>query len=75
MDNLKITIIDDTDKYHPKKDTTPAVLGEWNMSLDFDNDLVPTPENGALENLCEAILAMFPTDPVKLDISYSVSNH
>jgi hypothetical protein len=71
MDNLKITIIDDTDKYHPKKDTTPAVLGELNLG----DDLMPTPENDALENLCEAILAMFPADPVKLDISYSISNH
>jgi|TARA_R100001086_G_scaffold151631_3_gene80640 hypothetical protein len=71
MDNLKIKITDDAERYHTKKDTTPAVLGE----LNFGNDLVPMAENDTLENLCEAILALFPSDPVKLEISYSVSNH
>ena len=74
MDNLKITIIDDAGKYHTEKDTTPgacAVLGELNLGY----DLMPMPENDALKKLCESLLALFPTDPVKLKISYSISNH
>ena len=71
MDNLKITITDDTNKYNANNDTKAIVLGEFNLG----DDLVPTPENDALENLCKAILALFPADPVKLDISYSISNH
>jgi|TARA_R110000765_G_scaffold73025_1_gene142672 hypothetical protein len=71
MDNLKITIIDDTNKYNTDNETEAAVLGELNLG----DDLVPAPEYDALDNLCIAILALFPTDPVKLDISYSVSNH
>ena len=69
MDNLKITIIDDTNKYNADNETEADVLGELNFSDAHCLDVA------ALENLCESLFALFPNDPVKLDISYSVSNH
>ena len=70
MNNLKITITDNDDSdYHAKNKPTPDVIGELNFGATCYLD------GSATVNLCEAILAMLPTDPMKLDISYSVSNH
>jgi hypothetical protein len=68
MENLKITITDDTDKYHKKIDAAPDVIGELNFSYAYCLD------TNALEGLCESILVLFPELPVKLDISYSIGN-
>lgn len=69
MDNLRITITDGRDKYLAKRSTTPDVLGE----LNFGNAHCLDPD--ALEGLCDALLALYPNDPVELKLSYSVSNH
>jgi|TARA_R110001606_G_scaffold7319_4_gene32529 hypothetical protein len=69
MVNLKITITDDTNSYNADNETDAAVLGELNFSADHCLDV------DALENLCGSIFALFPGDPVKLAISYSINNH
>ena len=69
MDNLKITITDDTGKYNAENKTEADVLGE----LNFGN--AHCLNSDALENLCGSILALFPHDLVKLEITYSVGNH
>ena len=78
MDNLKITIIDDTNKYMDKilksaeraeNKTEADVLGELNFGDAYCLN------SDALENLCGSILALFPHDLVKLEITYSVGNH
>ena len=63
MDNLKIKITDDMEK------SDARVLGELNLgdSHCFDDS--------ALNKLCEALLELYPHDPVKLEISYSVANN
>ena len=69
MDNLKMTITDDMDKYNAESERKPAVLGEVNFGNAYCLDVA------ALENLCKCLFALFPNDLVKLDISYSVGNH
>mgnify|MGYP003666678463 CR=1 FL=1 len=74
MDNLKITIIDGRDRHLAKGSTTPdvildIVLGE----LNFGDAHCLDPD--ALEGLCDALLTLYPNDPVELKLSYSVSNH
>mgnify|MGYP003645407298 CR=1 FL=1 len=63
MDNLKIKITDNMEK------SDARVLGELNLgdSHCFDDS--------ALNKLCEALLELYPHDPVKLEISYSVANN
>ena len=63
MDNLKIKITDDMEK------SDARVLGELNLgdSHCFDDS--------ALNKLGEALLELYPHDPVKLEISYSVANN
>jgi hypothetical protein len=72
MDNLKITITDDTNKYSAERaenKTEADVLGELNFGDTYCLN------SDALENLCGSILALFPHDLVKLEITYSVGNH
>ena len=69
MDNLKIKIMDDIEKYTSSKKSNERVLGELNLG---DSHCL---EYSALNKLCEALLELYPHDPVKLDVSYSVGNH
>tara|TARA_R110000765_G_scaffold285669_1_gene382395 strand:+ start:80 stop:289 length:210 start_codon:yes stop_codon:yes gene_type:complete len=69
MDNLKIKITDDMEKYTSSKKSNARVLGELNLG---DSHCL---EDSALDKLCEALLGLYPHDPVKLDVSYSVGNH
>jgi hypothetical protein len=71
MQSLKITITDswhDDSNYHAKNKTTPDVIGELNF------DATCYLDGSATVNLCDAILLLFPHNPVKLDISYSIDN-
>ena len=69
MDNLKIKITDDMEKYNSSKKADARVLGELNLG---DSHCL---DDSALNKLCEALLELYPQDPIKLDISYSVGNH
>lgn len=69
MDNLKIKITDDMEKYTSSKKSNARVLGELNLG---DSHCL---DDSALNKLCEALLELYPHDPVKLEISYSVGNH
>ena len=75
MDALKITIFEDSNKYHvdnkvekgPKGEE--AVLGEvW-----FADAI--SPSRAMLNDLEESLLALFPCDAVRLEIRYSVCNN
>ena len=69
MDDLKIRITDDINKYGVERQRKTEVLGEVNFGNAYSLDVA------ALEKLCECLFALFPKDLVKLDISYSVGNH
>lgn len=69
MDDLKIRITDDINKYGVERQRKTEVLGEVNFGNAYSLDVA------ALEKLCECLFALFPNDLVKLDISYSVGNH
>tara|TARA_R110000787_G_scaffold179068_1_gene290805 strand:+ start:580 stop:786 length:207 start_codon:yes stop_codon:yes gene_type:complete len=68
MDNLKIKIMDDVEKYTSSKKSA-RVLGELTVG---DSHCL---EDSALNKLCDALLELYPHDAVKLEISYSVGNH
>ena len=69
MDNLKIKITDDMEKYNSSKKAVARVLGELNLG---DSHCL---DDSALNKLCEALLELYPHDAVKLEISYSVANN
>jgi hypothetical protein len=68
VENLKITIVDDSGKYSAV-DTGPAFkMGALSVSEHFI-------QADALDAVCSSLLALFPNDPVKLRISYDLGNH
>ena len=59
MDNLKIKITNDAAR----------VLGEVSFGDSYCLDA------SALKNLCESLMALYPSDPVNLEIRFSLSNN
>jgi hypothetical protein len=69
VQNLQITIIEDSDRYNPKKKERPDKIG----TLKFTGAYAL--EEAALEEVCNALLALFPHDPIALLIRYEIENH
>jgi len=76
VDDLKIKIMDDMDKYNSierisrkKPNAPPLMVVELNFG---DSHCL---EDSALIKLCDALLELYPNDAVKLEISFSVGNH
>jgi hypothetical protein len=69
VENLKITIVDDSGKYSAV-DTGPAFkMGALSVS---DPNII---QADALDAVCSSLLALFPNDLVKLRVSYDLGNH
>ena len=69
MYDLKIIIVEDSDRYSTTKKGCPVKLGKLAFSGVYGLD------EDALEGVCSAILALFPDDPVALRVSYDIGNH
>ena len=68
MENLKITIVDDSGKYSAVTTGPEFKMGALSVPEHFI-------QAEALEAVCGSLLALFPHDLVKLRISYDVGNH
>ena len=68
MENLKITIVDDSGKYSAVDTGTAFKMGALSVSEHFIHA-------DALNAVCSSLLALFPNDLVKLRVSYDLGNH
>ena len=70
MENLKITLFDDSNKYNAVKAGPAFKMG----GLSFSED-AGCMQADALDAVCSSLLALFPNDLVKLRVSYDLGNH